>query len=376
MTTKRLALGFGGLAMLLVAAVLGIAWYYSDLIEDGALRVKHDPAEYDVEVVALEDGQITLRFPTEEELRKEPRIMGLEWPGGYARVGENLEVTGNEALREYELLEGDLSVGDMVRFEKYGYPGDPLRAHGIAFEDIRFASPMGEFSAWQVDGTDDTWVILVHGKGASRGEALRMLPVIEDAGFPSLTITYRNDDGAPEDPSGYYQYGLTEWNDLEAAAQYALAEGASDLIIVGYSMGGGIVINFLYQSVLVDRVAGVIFDSPMLDLGATVDLGGQNRNLPGFLTTVAKIISGFRFDIDWAALDYVSHVEEITVPVLLFHGDADETVPVETSEMLAESRPDLVTYVLFEDTPHVGGWNVDSETYEAAVRNFVDRVAR
>ena len=362
--------------MLLVAAVLGIAWYYSDLIEDGALRVKHDPPEYDVEVVALEDGRVALRFPTEEELRKEPRIMGLEWPGGYARVSENLEVSGNEAIREYELLEGDLSLGDMVRFEKYGYPGDPLRAYGIAFEDIRFASPMGEFAAWQVDGTDDTWVILVHGKGASRGEALRMLSVIEGAGLPSLTITYRNDDGAPEDPSGYYQYGLTEWNDLEAAAQYALAEGASNLIIVGYSMGGGIVTNFLYQSALVDRVAGVILDSPMLDLGATVDLGGQNRNLPGFLTTVAKIISGFRFDIDWAGLDYLSRVEEITVPVLLFHGDADETVPVETSEMLAESRPDLVTYVLFEDTPHVGGWNVDSETYETAVRNFVDRVAR
>jgi pimeloyl-ACP methyl ester carboxylesterase len=376
MTAKWLGLGFGVLALVLVAAVFGIGWYYSGLIEDGALLVKHDPPEYVVEVVALEDGRVTLRFPTEEELGKEPRVMGIEWPDGYARVGGNLDVNDNEAVREYELLEGTLAVGDLVNFDKYAYPGDPLLAHGMDFEDVRFASPMGEFAAWQVDGPDDTWVILVHGKGASRAEALRMLPVIYDAGLPSLSITYRNDDGAPEDPSGYYQYGLTEWNDLEAAAQYALAQGAGDLIIVGYSMGGAIVTNFLYQSSLVDRVAGVILDSPMLDLGATVDLGGQNRNLPGFLTTVAKIISGFRYNIDWAALDYLSHVEEITVPVLLFHGDADETVPVETSGTLAASRPDLVTYVLFEDTPHVGGWNVDSETYEAAAREFIDRVAR
>ncbi len=361
---------------MLVAAVLGIGWYYSNLIEDGALRVKHDPPEYEVEVVALEDGQVTLRFPTEEELLKEPRTMGLEWPGGYARVGGNIEATGNEALREYELIEGALAVGDLVRFEKNAYPGDPLRAHSISFEDIRFAAPIGEFDAWQVDGSDDTWVILVHGKGASRTEALRMLPVIEDAGLPFLVITYRNDVGMPEDPSGYYQYGLTEWEDLEAAARHALANGASDLIIVGYSMGGGIVTSFLYESPLADRVAGVILDSPMLDLGATVDLGGQNRNLPGFLTMAAKVISGFKFDIDWVALDYLSRVEDISVPVLLFHGDADETVPVQTSDMLAENRPDLVTYVLFEDTPHVAAWNVDTETYEAAVREFVERVAR
>lgn len=373
---KRLALVFGGLALFLIVAVLGIGWYYSGQIEDGALRVKHDPEEYDVEVVALDDGRITLRSPTEEDLRKEPRTMGLEWSGGYARVGEMLEIDGNEVLREYELLEGTLAVGDRVRFDKFAYPGDPMRAHNISFEEVRFASPLGDLAAWQVSGSDDTWVIFVHGRGASRGEALRMLHVVKDAGLPSLAITYRNDDGAPEDPSGYYGFGLTEWEDLEAAAQYALTNGANDLILVGYSMGGGIVASFLYKSLLADHVEGVILDSPMLDLGATVDLGGQNRNLPQFLTTVAKIISEFRFNIDWAALDYLSRVEEISVPVLLFHGDADKTVPVMISEMFAASRPDVVTFELFEDAPHVGAWNVDPETYESAVREFVDQVSR
>lgn len=125
MTPKRLALAFGGLALFLIVVVLGIGWYYSGQIEDGALRVKHDPAKYEVEVVALEDGRITLSFPTEEDLRKEPRMMGLEWPGGYARVGETLEIDGNKALREYAPLEGALAMGDRVRFDNFAYPGDP-----------------------------------------------------------------------------------------------------------------------------------------------------------------------------------------------------------------------------------------------------------
>ena len=181
MTPKRLALAFGGLAVFLVVVVLGVGWYYSGQIEDGALRVKHSPTKYEVEVVALEDSRVTLRFPTDADPRKEPRTMGLEWPSGYARVGETLEIDGHEAIREYAPLEGALAVGDQVRFDKFAYPGDPTRAHGISFEEIWFASPLGEFAAWRVDGSDDTWVIFVHGKGSNRGEALRMLPLVEDA---------------------------------------------------------------------------------------------------------------------------------------------------------------------------------------------------
>ena len=376
MTRKRLALIIAGLAVLPGVVVFGISWYYSVQIEDGVLRVKHDPPTYEVKVVELEENQVKLRFPTEEELRNEPEKMGIEWDVGYAGVGETLDVDGAEALREYTLLDGELVVGEEVRFDKFAYPGDPAMAHSITFQEIKFASPLGELTAWQVDGSGETWVIFVHGKGASRREALRMLPVVEGKELPSLVITYRNDTGAPEDPSGYYWYGLTEWEDLEAAARYALDNGATGLVIVGYSMGGGIVANFLYRSPLAGQVVGVILDSPMLDLDATVDMAAENRNLPAFLTTITKVITSFRFGVDWDAMDYLDRASEISAPVLLFHGDADEKVPVSISERFAESRPDLVTYEVFAGAPHGGAWNVDSKRYEAVVGEFVDRVAR
>ena len=75
-------------------------------------------------------------------------------------------------------------------------------------------------------------------------------------------------------------------------------------------------------------------------------------------------------------MDYLDRAGEISVPVLLFHSDADKRVPVSISERFAASRPDLVTYEFFAGAPHGGAWNVDSERYEAVVGEFVDRVAR
>jgi hypothetical protein len=114
----------------------------------------------------------------------------------------------------------------------------------------------------------------------------------------------------------------------------------------------------------------------MLDFGATIDLDARQRGLPGFLTTLAKRIAGFRFDIGWSDLNYLSRADELAVPVLLFHGEADETVPVKTSDALAESRPDIVTYERVEGAGHVRSWNVDPEAYEAAVRDFLALATR
>ncbi len=46
-------------------------------------------------------------------------------------------------------------------------------------------------------------------------------------------ITYRNDRGAPAEPSNaLYAFGTTEWRDLDAAVSWALERGAPGVIIV------------------------------------------------------------------------------------------------------------------------------------------------
>jgi len=378
MRWKVLGIALLSVALLAMVALGGGGWYYSGVLEDGAFIPDHDDPVFDLKIVAVGQGAITLRpGPDSEEDGPwtEPGVWGLELEAAYHRVGEISSVSTDEVVREFILLGDRPAVGQMARMDSYSFPDDPETAHGIPYRDVSISSPIGALPAWFIDGDKSAWAIFVHGQGAKRQEALRMVPSMVEAGFPSLVITYRNDEGGPASADGYYRFGQTEWEDLEAAIQYALDQGADDVLLVGYSMGGAIILNTMYRSSLAGNVIGMILDAPMLDFNATVDLGARQRGAPGILTSLGKAIAAIRFDIDWDAFDYLSRVDEIAVPTLLFHGDADTKVPIETSDEFAE-RSDLVTYVRVPDATHVRSWNTDASRYENAVRKFLNGLSR
>jgi uncharacterized protein len=250
---------------------------------------------------------------------------------------------------------------------------------GIGFRDVAYQGPLGSYPAWLVPGSTDTWAVLVHGNALDRLDTIKVVPALHRLGLPVLMISYRNDAGAPPDPSGMLRYGQTEWQDLAAGAQYALGHGARRLLLVGYSMGGAIVVSFLARSPLAARVAGVVLDAPMLDFSRSVDLGASRQTLPlvglplpQSLTDVAKWIASRRYGVEWGSLDYLDGAAQLQTPILLFHGTADTRVPIATSDQLARVAAD-VTYVRVRDADHLDSWNLDPARYDRAVQAFVER---
>jgi pimeloyl-ACP methyl ester carboxylesterase len=363
------------LVVLIGGAFVGIAWYYADQIESGAFTVDNGPRELNLVVDKLENNEIALRRAKGDTALDEPGLLGLESAKGYGRVTDVREFDGDRVVRGFEPVDGTISSGDEVRFDRAAFPGDPKRALGLDFQEVSVPAKVGDLPAWFVGGKGDVWAIMVHGRAARRTEALRALRTVAAAEVPALVITYRNDAEVPADPSGRYQFGLTEWEDVEAGVKYALAHGARKVVLVGFSMGGAIVTNFMYESKLSDEVKGVVLDAPMLNLSETVDLAAQERNLPGSVASAAKKIAAARFGIDWGSLNYLARIDELEVPVLLFHGDRDRTVPVSISDQFARDRRDIVTYVRVPGAEHVGSWNVDPVHYDRALREFLNRVA-
>ncbi len=231
----------------------------------------------------------------------------------------------------------------------------------------------GDCPAWFVPqepgspGDGKTWAILLHGRGATRAEPLHGLAGAVRAGLPALDITYRNDEGAPRDASGFYRYGETEWADLAVGADgYAREHGARDVVLFGYSMGGAIVASYLRARRAARSPCAGWCSTPRCSTSArTVDFGASHRSLPlvglpipGALVGTAKAIAGARFDIDWDAIDYLDDAW-LDVPALVIHGATDRTVPPATSKAFAANHPERVKLVLVPDGTHVGSWKAD-----------------
>lgn len=384
---RRVGVWAGGvLAVLVLVFYVGGGWYFSGLIDERALdgesrRAALEP-DYDLEILGVGDGTITLALPEDPGSLTKEGLFGLRWASGYGQLGAIRELTARRVVRAFELVDGtEPEVGTAAELDSRAFRGDP-RAVGLRFEDVTFEGELGDHAAWFVPGSRQTWVVLVHGNSMTREDGLRMLSIVADQGFPSLVISYRNDPGAPEDPSGKLRYGLTEWKDLESAVAYALDEGARNVVLVGFSMGGGIVASFLQRSPQADAVRAAILEAPMLDFSRTVDLNAEREELPlvgvgvpGSLTAVAKWIAGLRFGVDWEALNYLAAADELDLPILLIHGVEDLDVPIETSEDLAATRQDLVTFVRVPLAAHMEAWNVDPEAYTDAVVSFLRQVA-
>lgn len=380
--TRRRAVRAAAAAYLVVASLVtvllwGVGWVVSEQLREGALAQDLAPAKYGQEVVALGPDTLTLRA-TAEAKEDGPwtlgGIWGLEGTLGYYQV-RSRERAGRDVVWGFSRLKGELKVGDRVRLDSWAWPVDLTQAFAAPVKTVTYTSSLGDFPAWRTGDNGDTWVIFVHGRGAGPRQGLRLWPVFSELGLPAIFITYRNDEGVPAPPDRFYRYGETEWQELEGAVRYALDNGAKQVVLAGWSMGGAIVASFLYRSALGEHVVAAILDAPMLDFGATVDYGARQRGIPQPVVLAGKAVSRYRFDVDWAALDYLDGSGELSVPVLLIHGEADETVPTETSMALAErAPPGMVQYEPFPSATHVTSWNVDRQRYEETMRAFLTRV--
>ncbi|MCK8477669.1 alpha/beta hydrolase family protein [Microbacterium aurugineum] len=335
----------------------------------------------DTEILAVDTGAqtIELQRTLDTEL---PGRYGLFTTGtyGYVKLGAVLSADAGTVRRKLlTQIEPGARVDRAAAFSGYYY-SSPSELH-LRWENLLIGSPAGPCPAWYFPASSKTWVVQVHGRGATRAECLRAVPVLHAAGLPNLVVSYRNDGEAPRTKAGAYALGASEWRDVDAAIAYALRHGAERVILMGWSMGGAVSLQAAVTSGHRDRIAGIILESPVVDwrtvLRFQAKLARVRAPLPELAMGALQMpltarLSGADAPIPFDRLDMVARADELTAPVLILHSDDDGFVPADSSHALQEARPDLVTMPRFTVARHTKLWNYDQVGWTTAITDWLE----
>ena len=307
---------------------------------------------------------------------------------GHARIG---------AIRSYVPREGtvqrdveEVYSGDLGKAVRGWWSGSihPTPAHaGFVHEDVQIPVDGGTAPAWLVRTDPDgaaggTWAIMVHGRGASRAECIRAIATAREAGLTSLLISYRNDGEAPDAADGRYGLGLTEWRDVEAAIGYALEQGARDVVLFGWSMGGAIALQTADRSSLNRYIRAMVLDGPVVNWVEVLAHHARLNYVPvqaGRLgqwlisKPAGRALTGLAAPLDLKSMDWTARAEEVRTPTLILHSEDDDFVPVGPSEELARRNPDLVTFIRFTRARHTKEFNVDPQRWADSVQAWLEQ---
>ncbi|WP_146249202.1 alpha/beta fold hydrolase [Curtobacterium sp. MCLR17_042] len=328
---------------------------------------------------------VTIERTADTELRGRYSL----WFGGgtgHMRVGEVLGTTDTTVTRRIIAIDaGDPTAARRGRWGGWFYltPGEL----DVPVEDVDIPTPNGPAPAWVVRADDPAapWAVLVHGRGVTRAETIRAVPVFRAAGYSVVLASWRNDGVAPPSVDGRYGLGSTEWEDVDSVLRWLTAQDAQSVVLMGWSMGGAVVLQTLLRSRFAGLVDGVVLESPVVDWHAVLKSQSQLLRLPRPVRKVAQRLlrtpvlhrlAGLQQPVDLRELDMVTRSDELTVPILLLHSDDDGFVPSSASHDLARARPDLVRLEIQTTARHTKLWNHDADWFDARILAWLTEVVQ
>jgi pimeloyl-ACP methyl ester carboxylesterase len=375
----------GGVAIALGAAAFAAALALATLTVVVARKVVTPSKKRveDIRILGVGDGTVTLSL-TPDSLVPGTYSLWFSEGSGHAKIGQIVDIGATSVTREVLAVDyGTLDIATRGYLAGWVYLG-PEQLE-VPFEDVMLAVPSGTAPAWVIPTAEpsDRWLIGVHGRGVRRQECLRAVGVTRRCGYNSLLVSYRNDGDASPSLDGRYGLGDTEWPDVEAAIDYAVEHGAKEIVLMGWSMGGAISLQVATRSSRAPLISGLILESPVINWTETLHYQADAMHIPFPVRAAAtNLLSsnwsgplvGIDEPIDLDRLDFVARAAELDLPILVLHSIDDGYVPAGSSKILAEARPDIVTYEEFTVARHTKLWNYDPERWNAAIGGWLSRL--
>ena len=219
-------------------------------------------------------------------------------------------------------------------------------------------------------------VILLHGftSAKERPHNLRAAFAMREAGFATLRFDLY---GHGESGGAFKNHTLYKWiSNTMAVINWALEHGYDDLYLSGHSQGG--LVAALVAGMEADRIHGLILRAPafMIPQGARDGLMLGRSFDPEYIPDEVDVIKGLKLSGDYLRVAQTIRAEDAADrfkgPVLILHGDQDDTVPPDDSRRFSERYACCDLMVLPGETHH---FDQDPERMEDLIREWLNRHA-
>lgn len=243
----------------------------------------------------------------------------------------------------------------------------------VPFETVSFQSADGlRLSGWWMPHERPRGVIVgSHGHGGQKDELLGIGSRSWRAGYSVLLFDFR---GRGESDPWPQTLISREVEDLQAAVAFARGRAPGARVgLIGFSMGAAVA---LLAAAADPDVAAVVADSSFTSGRDAVAHGVRSvlRMAPEILILAADEVvqrrHGYRFS-SARPLDAVARIAPR--PVLIIHGAADTTVPVEHAHRLYAAAGEPRELWVADGAEHCGAYFADRQTYCGRVVGFFDQ---
>lgn len=170
-------------------------------------------------------------------------------------------------------------------------------------------------------------------------------------------------------------FGVKERYDVRSWVEYFTKRFGENqkIYLSGLSMGGATVL-MASNIGLSENVIGILADCPYSSPKAILCSVIKQMGFPAKLTYgLARISAKLLGKFDMEESSAIEAVRESNIPVLIFHGDADDFVPCSMSMDCQLAGEDHVQLVLIKGAAHGMSHCVDTPTYEKAAYAFFQK---
>lgn len=258
---------------------------------------------------------------------------------------------------------------------------NPKQAVGMEYEDITFPAVDGSriMQGWYVpadSGDSKKTIVLSHGYGANREETwVPMYDLAHYAHRLNFNVIMFDYGFASHNSKEVATGGKKETQQLLGAVQYAKQKGAEQVVVWGFSMGGG---TALQAALISDDIDAMILDSAFLLQPDTLYHNiRQNIALPRHPSLE---ILQFLFPIlNGTSINQIPYREveqkDYPIPIFFIHGTEDDKAPYQIAEQLAanQTNPDSRSWIV-QDSHHELIFREHPREYLRRVSNFLGDV--